>query len=169
MRSKVNRSVANTILICVLAAISLALPCFFPIKGTALFKIEMVVAVIGLMLGFGLTIFTFILQLIPGIVSDVRAMFPEKSTYGNEVLRSSLNELKDNLWAMFLALAIAFVGSLVGSIDRLCPWFMECSISIAESCFVFAYLFSAYAFTDLIKSLFTIGDIVAFLLDKKNK
>lgn len=134
-----------------------------------LLEFDFVATTVGVLLGFGLTIYTFVVQLIQPIIDNVekKIIDPDrKKNIKNGIIASS-KELRDDLWLIFIGLIIVLViGVISKSVDLQFQFGDKCICHFPEFVFIAVYLLSFRAMYDLMKALFSFGDIAVELLNK---
>lgn len=132
------------------------------IEGLKLLDFEFVATTVGIILGFGLTIYTFILQLLQPLIERLKKRFEDedkkKRTTG--LLISSEKELRQDLWLIFFSLVIVLiVGIVSNSVELRFNFGLHDVCYLPQTVYIFVYLICFRAFYDLISSLFAIGEI----------
>ena len=138
------------------------------IKDLKLLDFEFVATTIGVLLGFGLTIYTFILQLIPPITESIKkSSFAEPIKQKTvDLLMSSERELREDLLLMFVCLIIVLIVGIIANTFPLTDNIQQHVISrIPETVYMSVYLLAFLALRDLMLSLFGIGRITISLLN----
>lgn len=166
-----NRTLNASILIAVLFLLSALTASYCKVDGLKLLEFEFVATTTGILLGFGITIYTFIVQLLQPIIENLTQKItdPNKVKQWRGLLGSAEKELRHDLWLIFLALIIVLInGILSHSVDLTFNFGLHHVCYISETLYIFVYLLSFRALYDLMSSLFSIGEITILLLNTDN-
>lgn len=166
MKNKRLRGFWSLIFLLTLASI---ITSYSNIKDLKLLSFEFVATTTGLLLGFGITIYTFIMQLLQPIIDKIVKTIPDEEKRNKSIglLISAENELKQDLWLMFISLMLVLIiGVVSNSVDLKFNIGLHCVSYVPETVYISVYLFSFKALYDLMSSLFSTGTITILLLKK---
>lgn len=138
------------------------------IKGLKILEFDFVLTIVGVLLGFGLSIYTFSVQLLQPIIENVEKKIDNKERQERIIkhLKSGILELREDLWLLFFSLLIVLVVGVTSNSTEL-----KFNIGVypicylAETIYITVYLIALRAVSDLMKSLFRVGEITVELLD----
>jgi len=167
-RAMKNRTLKVYLLIAVLFLLSALAASYCKMDGLKLLEFEFVATTTGILLGFGITIYTFIVQLLQPIIENLTKKISDqdKIKQWRGLLRSAEKELRQDLWLIFFALLIVLIIGIVShSVDLTFNFGLYFICCIPETLYIFVYLLSFRALFDLMSALFSIGEITILLLN----
>lgn len=151
----------------VLAAIAGLVSSYLPIDKLKILEFDFVATILGVLLGFGLTIYTFMIQLTQPIIDKLGSHIVDKAKRRPMELRlkSAEKELREDLEVIFFCLvAVLIVGVIGKSVDLTFNIGLHHVAYLPEWLYTFAYLLAFLAMYDLMRSLFYMGEIAISLL-----
>lgn len=136
---------------------------------------QFLIAYLGVLLGFALTLFTFIISMVEKISDKIikdEIILPEIKVRKQEKLSGMLAEVKDNIAFVFFCLLICCIFSIIENIDL--PYisitnyreFVTKSLIINSSKLTI-FILSLYAIYDIMIVSFTISDLTSIIVPPK--
>lgn len=165
MKSKSYRGFLWILFLPVLAG---AISSYCKVDNLKILEFDFVATTTGVLLGFGITIYTFIMQLMQPIIDNLcKKIADEKERKRNiGFLNSAQRELKQDLWMIFICLMIVLVvGVFSNSVNLIFNFGVHHICYIPQTVYISVYLLSFMALYDLMSSLFTVGEITIELLN----
>ncbi len=161
------RLTLNTVILSLLYLVSHYLVKYTTISKFPLFEATSAFTYFGVLIGFAITIYTFGLSMIPsiktGIDSSNNPMKVEDKAKSLESIISAFNEIKEDIWVIFLSLIGVIIVTVFKDIINPFGWKVE-SWKVPEKTTITLFFYSTFCMYDIIKALFNLAEINMKLL-----
>ena len=135
------------------------------VEGYPIFDTVAVFTYFGVLLGFAITIYTFGLSMAENIKNGINKLqtSSEEKKKMIESLVSGFNEIKQDIYAIFVSMIIVIGGSIAKNIINPFGWTVE-KWQVPETLNLGLFFVSTYCMYDIITTLFNLSEINLVLL-----
>lgn len=154
---KINKSIILIVLVCAIFLSHLT-----AISKVDFFVINNQITYLGVLLGFGITLYTFGLSVLKDVYEAIeRIEFKDKENKKNiyKDLKGLFTEIRQNVCLIFIGIIVLIFSATIEQTVNPFGWSVE-SLMIPNILNLFTFFLSTYAFYDILKAIFILSNSV---------